>query len=289
MANPSFCYPNWTLPTATVTPTITGPGWVDLDLLQGDVLSEMARSDSVDPALTKVVIDMGAMRNIRVLAIPLHNAKLGDAAKMRLATDVDFNDVTLDTGWKQFFGETYPFGSLQWGAEEWLTGQLSVERATGKRPPWMHVEQSDVYGRYLEVSLDFSGNADGFADLGQIIASPAVSPIYNRSYGANPPFLRDPSTKTRTRAGTQFADKKQSYLMTRMQFDWLGENELYGGFFEMVQEYGITKPMFFIWDADAPAGLLAKQSFMATVENISDPVHPSYGRYSLQIEVAQAF
>lgn len=287
--NVMFCYPNWTLPTTVVTPTVTGAGWIDLDKLQGDVLSEMARYPGVTPADTRLLIDLGTTRNIRVLAIPFHNAQLGDLARIRVATDAALTDIVLDTGWQEFFGEVYPFGSLEFGRPEWTDGRLTPEQAAGQMPPWVYVAAGEVLGRYLDVQLDFSGNSDGCTDVGQIVASPAIRPIYNVSYGVRPPYYRDPSTKRRAKGGPQFADRARPYRVTQMQLDWLGRAEAYGAFFEMVREYGVTKPFFYIHDADAPAALLPKQAMMATAERIGEPTHASVGRYSMSIELSEAF
>src|SRR5207237_6916372 len=138
---------------------------------------------------------------VSVLALPFHNAQLGDKARMRVATDAALTDIVLDSGWKDFFGEVYPYGTLLWGRSEWMDGHLSAEDAAGKMPPWMHVVSDDVFGRYVDVQLDFSGNTDGFVDVGQIIVSSAVTPIVNMSWGVKPPFYKDPSTKKRAKGG----------------------------------------------------------------------------------------
>lgn len=285
--NVSFCYPNWTLPTSIVTPTITGAGWIDLDKLQGEVLSEMARYPGVTPADTKIVIDLGVERNIEILALPFHNARPGDTARARVATDSEFTDVLLDSGVKEFFGEVYPFGTLPWGHVNWLDGRLTEEQAEGLAPPWMHIASAPVIGRYVEVALDFSNNSDGFVDLGQPVIAPILTPVYNVSYGVQPPFYRDPSVKSRSKGGAQFKDRYRKYRVSRMQLDYLGEDELYGQFYEMVREYGVTEPFFFIYNADASAALLPKQCFMATAERIGDPTNTDCDLHSLPIEIAE--
>jgi hypothetical protein len=289
MANVKFCYPNHTLPTVTVTPTVTGAGWLDLNLLQGEVLSEMARYPGVNPAATKFVIDLGTERDMRILAIPFHNARPGDTARIRVASDAGLTDILLDTGSVEFFQEVYPWGALEWGRVEWSDGRLTPEQAAGRMPPWIYIAPEPIIGRYLEVSFDFSGNPDGYVDVGQIVASPSITPAYNVSYGCTPPFPRDPSTKTRLRGGPQFADKQRKYLYTRMQLDWLSGDELYGQFYELVREYGVTKPIFFIFDSDAPAVTLYKQSFMALIERVGDPALAYHDVNKLEIEISQAF
>lgn len=289
MANVKFCYPNWTLPTVTVTPMVTGSGWLDLQLLQGEVLSEMARYPGVNPANTKFVIDLGTERGMRILAVPFHNARPGDTARMRLASDAGLTNILLDSGSIEFFQEVYPYGTLEWGRVEWLDGRLTPEQAAGRMPPWIYIASEPVIGRYLEVSFDFSDNSDGYVDVGQIVASPSITPAYNASYGCNPPFPRDPSTKTRLRGGPQFADKQRPYLYTKMQLDWLSGDELYGQFFEFVRDYGVTRPFFFIFDSDAPIAQLQKQAFMATAERLGDPTLAYHDVNRLDIEISQAF
>ena len=289
MANVKFCYPNWTLATPTVTPTITGAGWLDLANLQGEVLSETARYPGVTPANTKLLIDLGTLRNLSVLAIPIHNAGLLDTARIRVATDAGLTNIVLDTGWQEFFGEMYPYGSLPWGRVEWTDGRYNAEQAAGKTPTWVFVSPVEVIGRYLDVQLDFSNNASGVVDIGQIVASPALTPKYNISYGVNPPYYKDPSQANRSKGGVRFADKYRPYRTTQMRLDWLDESEAYGQFFDMARDYGITKPFLFIYDASAARSILTKHTMMATAEKIGEPTHPHFGVYSMTIELSEAF
>lgn len=289
MANPKFCYPNWTLPTSVHTPAATGAGWIDLSNLQGEVLSEMARYPGVDPANTRLVIDMGTTRNIDMLALPFHNAWLGDMARIKVCTDALLTDVVLDTGWKEFFGEVYPYGSLPWGHSSWIDGRLTEEEAVGLTPPWMHTAPATVLGRYLDIYLDFSANPAGYVDLGQVVASPLITPTWGATYGLKPPFYRDPSTKRRSKGGVQFSDPQRLYRVVRMALNHLSKNEAYGSFYEMVRQYGVTKPFFYIHDSDAPAAILPKQCFMVTAEAIGDLTHKSTLEYSLEVELSEAF
>jgi hypothetical protein len=289
MAAVKFCFPNWTLDTNVITPTATGAAWTDLANLKGEVLSEMARCPSLVLADSKFVIDLGTTRNISVLAIPFHNAQIGNLARMRLATDAGFADVVVDTGWKEFFGEVYPWGTLPWGHVSWVDGRLNAEQAYQRVPPWMHVLGEEVLGRYLEVQLDFTGNTDGFVDVGQIVAASALSPVYNASRGVTPPFYVDASTKTRAKGGPMFADRRKPYRVSKMQLQHLSLNEAYGSFFEMVRELGVSKPFFFIYNSDAAAAFLPKQSFMAIAEEITPPVQPYALEYSMAIEITEQF
>ena len=289
MANGKFCHPNWTLPTAIVTPTITGSGWTGLTNLQGEVLSETARYPGVNPANTKLLIDMGAQRNLSVLAIPIHNAGLLDKAKIRVATDSGLTNIVLDTDWREFFGEMYPYGSLPWGRVEWLDGRYTAEQAAGQMPVWSYVQSTEAIGRYLDVQFDFSNNATGVVDVGQIVASPALTPTYNHSYGVKPPYYRDPSTARRSKGGVRFADKNRPYRVTQMQLDNLSENEAYGQFFDMVRDYGVTKPFLYIHDADATGAIQTKHTMMATAERIGEPALTRFGVYSMLIELSEAF
>ncbi len=289
MARVKFCYPNWVLPTATVAPTITGAGWIDLANLQGDVLSETARYPGVDPADTRFVIDLGAQRNLSVLAIPIHNAGLLDMAKIRVATDAGLTDIVLDTGWREFFGEMFPYGSLPWGRVEWTDGRYTAEEAAGIMPTWQFIAPAEVLGRYVDVQFDFSNNAAGVVDVGQIVVSPALTPQYNVSRGVRPPYYVDPSQTSRSKGGVRFADKYRPYRTTTMQLEWLAEVEAYGQFFDMVRDYGRTKPFLFIYDSDAAASTLYKHTMMAVAEKIGEPSHPSFGRYSMDIALSEAF
>jgi hypothetical protein len=289
MASPKFCFPNWTLPTSLVTPLFTGQNWIDLDKLSGDVLSEMARYPATDLAGSRLVIDLGTLRNVQVLAIPLHNASTFDRARIRVCTDAALTDAVIDTGWLEFFGVIYPFGTLDPTRVEWVDGRLTPEDAVGYKIPWMYVADTAYIGRYLDIQFDWTKNPAGFIDVGQIVAAPALTAKYTISYGSNPPYYTDPSTKTRAKGGPQFIEPQQSYRTAKIQFDWLSGDELYSGFFEMVRRYGVSKPMFYIHDSDAEQAVRQRQSFMCTASSLGPPVRVSLNVNSLPISVEEAF
>ena len=289
MANPKLCFPNWTLPTPIATPVVSAPGWVDLPKLHGDVLSEMARYPAVDLAGARLLIDLGQLRNISVLALPFQNASLRDSARIRVCTDPALTDVVIDTGWLEFFGVIYPYGSLDPSRVEWIDGRLTAEDAVGMVGPWSYVAPTPQIGRYLDIQLDFRSNPSGYIDLGQVVASPALTSVKNISYGVTPPFYVDPSTKTRAKGGPQFADKQRKYRVSKMQFNWLGPNELYGGFYEFVRRYGLTQPFFFIYDSDADPAIRQKQSFMCTADEVGPPVNTSFGVHTLALSLTEQF
>ncbi len=289
MGNVTFCDPNHTMPTSLITPVVTGSGWLNLSNLSGEVLSEMARYPGVNPTNTKFVIDLGTIRGASVFAIPFNNAQLGDMGRIRFATDSGFTDVVADSGWKEFWGEIYPYGSLPWGHPSWIDGHPTAEQIAGEVPRWTYISPGDVLGRYVEVSLDFTHNTDGFVDIGRIIVSPGITPTINTNFGVAVPFYKDPSTKSRSKGGVQFADPQRPYLYCKMRFDYLTDAEIYGEFYETVRKCGVTKPIYFIFDPDAPAAIFNKQCFMATLENIGSPSGDFVDQNSFDIEVTQAF
>lgn len=289
MAKTKFCFPNWTLPSSLVTPVATGQGWIDLDKLSGDVLSEMARYPGVDLAGSRLVIDLGQLRNVAILALPFHNAGIYDSARIRLCTDAALTDAVIDTGWKEFFGVIYPYGTLDPSRVEWIDGRLTAEDAAGVVYPWVHEEPVAQIGRYLDIQLDFRSNPAGYIDLGQVVASPSLQAEWPISYGASPPFYVDPSTKTRAKGGPVFVDRQRRYLMSKVQFNWLGTAELYGGFYEFVRRYGLTQPFFFIYDSDAEPVLRQKQCFMCTADEITAPTTPYLDTHTLGMTLTQAF
>lgn len=288
MGNITFCDPNHTIPTATITPVVTGTGWLNLSNLSGEVLSEMARYPGVNPANTKFVIDLGTIRGASVFAMPINNAQLGDTGRIRFATDAGFTDVVADSGWKEFWGEIYPYGSIPWGHPCWIDGHPTAEQVAGAIPPWMYIAPGDVLGRYVEVALDFTNNTDGYVDIGRITVSPGITPAINADFGLVVPFYVDPSTSTRSKGGVQFADPQRPYLYTKMHFDALTDAELYGEFYEMIRKSGTTKPMFFIFDPDADPAILHKQCFMCTVKT-SSPTASFVDQNGLDVEVTQTF
>ncbi len=269
-ANVLFCWPDWTQPSATVTPTFTDSGaglkWIDLGLLQSTVLSEMARCTSVAVADTKLEGDLGTDRPVRVVAIPTHSAKLGDKARFTLYTDAARTNLVLDTGWVDFFGVIYPFGSLPWGHESFATGRLSAEVAADYRVAWLYVAGAEVLGRYWRLEINASGNTDGFIDIGRLVVARGWTPKYNVSYGVQFGW-RDDSRKSRSKGGAQFADKEPRRRMFRMSIDWMTLKEGFGGPLEMQRTLGTTEPFLFVFDP-SDVELAIQRTCMVTASSL---------------------
>ena len=286
MANVLFCWPDWTQPTSQLTPTFTDPGtaWLDLDLLQGDCLSEMARCTSILPAASKLNFDLKASRPVRVIAIPMHSAKPGDKARVKIATDAAMTSIVLDTGWVDFYGTIYPFGSQPWGSESWWSGTLSAEAAADYRVSWLYVAGSEVLGRYGTLEIDASGNPDGYIDIGRLVVARGWSPKINISRGWQAGW-RDSSRKTRAKGGAGFADREPSRRWFRMNMDWLEIKEAFGGPWEMQRTLGTTEPFLFVHDP-ADTELSVQRTCMVTATNLAGITHqkPGINTFPLELE-----
>lgn len=281
-----FCYPDWTQDTSLVTPTVTGPAWIDLDLLKGEVLSEMARCPSLALADSQLAIDCGATRNALVIVLPAHNAYPGDLARVRLATDAAFTDVVADTGWQEFFTRAYPFGSLPWGDVRFWDGYLTLEEVEGYVIPWIYVLPAEVLYRYVKVEIDARSNPAGYFDLGAVVVSPGVRPRYNLSYGVQLGY-RDDSRRERSRGGVPFVDQAELYRTASMRLDWLSVQEAFGSFWEMQRRLGTSRRFFFLYDSAADATRRYKQSFMAQFTGLGRITHPHYNVHALPIEIEE--
>ena len=273
MKTVTFCYPDYSQPTSLVTPTFTGPAWLNLELLQGEIISEMARCPSVLLADTIITIDLKRPRDARVFVVPMHNASDGDLARVRFATDAAFNEVVLDSGWIEFYGTVYPWGALPWGHPSWWDGRLTDEDAAGYVIPWMYTVGESVVGQFVEWSFDFTTNPAGVCDVGRLVVSPAFSPVWNVSCGIQFGW-NDGSKKQRSKGGAAFKDRATKYRTARMQLEWLETNEAYGGLWEMMRRHGVTEPFFFIFDTDEDASLRLKRSFMCAASAL-DPASRS--------------
>lgn len=286
MGNVTFCYPDWTQDTSQVTTTITGAAWIDLDLLKGDVLSEMARCPSVLLADTQLTIDAGTLRDALVLVIPAHSAARGDKARIRLATDAGFTDVVADTGWQDFFPRAYAWGTAPWLDIHFRDGYLTAEETAGLMIPWIVVLPAPVLFRYVKVEIDARANPAGFFDLGAVVISPGISPRYNISYGVQ--FaLRDDSRRERSKGAVPFVDQAELYREASMQLDWLSVAEAFGAQWEMRRQLGMSGRFFFLYDAADDPTVIYRRSFMAQFETLGQITHPHYGTYSLPTKITE--
>lgn len=291
MANMLIAWRNWLMPTVSVTPTVTvpaGSGWIDTDLLTGDVLSEMARCPSVDTAKTMLVWDMGDTRAVQIYAAPFHNCGIGDKVRARLATDAAIADVVYDTGWCDVIGRWYEWGALPWGDPHWWDGMPTAEDLDGLCPPWIHVAAAESLGRYVEWSWDVSGNAAGYLDVGRLHVGPVLQPRYNLSYGVRV-GRQDKSAYVRSKGGAGFADDVMQYRTAGFELDWLSVAEAFGDLDDMRRRMGVTRPFLWVYNPDDSDALRTRRAFMARFAALNDVSHPRYGQWSVGAALEEAF
>lgn len=289
MANVTFGAFNWLMPSVAVTPTVTvpvGSGWIDLSLLTGPVLSEMARCPSIDPADTQMVWDMGETRAVRAFAMPFHSCGIGDKVRVDVATDAAFTSITLDTGWRDVIGEWFPPGSLPWGHPNGWDGLPTAEDLDGYCPPWFYVAAESALGRYVRWRWDVSSSALGYLDVGRLFAGDVVQPSYNLSYGVQIGYA-DKSKSERSRGGALFCDPEEKYLAASFSLDFLSQAEAVGQVLEMHRRLGTTEPFFWAYDPDDDAALRTKRMFMARFASVEKIEHPKYGIYSVRCNIEE--
>lgn len=284
MGLPRFCFPDFSQPSATVTPVVTGSvGWVDLANLQGDVLSEMAHWPAASAA--SVTIDLGAPRGVGVIAIPKHTAQPGNTVRVRLATDVALTNVVLDTGVQEFWPRIFPWGSLPWGDPRFADGRITLEDAAGYNLPWTYSVPSQVVGQYLRADFDFSGNPNGCADVAKIVVSPGIQPRHNFSWGWQIGWTDD-SQRKRSLGGVDFVDARPTRRTLAISLNWLEAGEAYGPLWELDRLAGTKKPFFFIVD-DADVELLYKRSMMVIVDQLEPFANPSFNRHTKNYKLTE--
>lgn len=288
MANMKFCFPNHTQNSDLITVTATGADWIDLQFLQSDALSEMARYNGVDPTDTIILLDLGDIRKIDIFGVPINNAQDGDTCRVLAYSDAALTQLEYDSGATDFIGEIYPYGSLRCERIEWLDGHMTPEQLSGIIIPWINIPANSVFARYIKFKFDFTNNTDGFVDVGRLLAAEFVSTENFVPYGASPPFYIDPSTTTRSRGGVKLKDQRVKYRMSSIQFDWLDVDQVYEEFFKLAKENGVTEPFFFVYDLDAARNVQIKQMFYATADSYNKPTNKTYAEYALGLEISEA-
>lgn len=256
MGNCLFAYPDRTLAA-----TLSGGSWsttLPLANLKDRLLTKLARSTNALAASTKFDADLGALRNLRLLALLGSNLSAAATVRWQLYTDSGYTQLVHDTG-------ALP---MPWAA-------LDAEVLTNWRPDLWHVLPSTQSGRYLRVTILDTANAAGYVEFGRALAMPAWQPAVNLNWGNPIHYDHSATTIERALGGPRYAARRRGLRVQTVDLAHLSPDEGHQALLEMQRTLGRDGELFFVHDPDQTGFWRRQRSYLATLDEI-DPLESPY-------------
>ncbi len=290
MANVIFGFPNWCAGSTVATPSIDAYGSWTTTLPAANILTPrlaaVARSTDAAVASSKLRVDLGVDRNVRLLAVPKSNVSTLGQIRVRGFSDAGYSTETFTTGWVDYWADAYEWGTRPWGSPGLFSAKFSAEDAAGYPATWYFVLPAVVIARYIELEVDDTANADGYIDLSRLVVSPAWQPIINPAYGRTEIRWETASKVSVSRTGVRYVDRQAARRVAVCGFDMVGQAEGFTYPFEMGRRQDLDGEVFFITDPDDTAQAL-RRAFLGNLRVLPSLSYALFQHFSTVVEIEE--
>ena len=286
MGNVILAAPNWIdADPAYAAVTFSGGQWLPslpLANLRDPLLVRRARSINCAPSSTRFWVDLGAVRDVRVIAIPFLTASLTCTLRARaFETASEAATLIADTGVKSLYPIVYPHGSLYWGHPSFFTGKMTAEDAAAVRMPFVHVFASIAVARHWLIEIDDSAGGRAYVELPRLFMAPGYQPTYNMAFGATA-GIESRTTVQQSWGGAEFFDVQQGRRVVRFDLRYLPRDEALAQVADLQARLGISGQLFLVTDPDDTAHL-HRRAFLARMRELR-PIE-----YALALRISAGF
>ena len=270
MANVIISYPNQVDATYYTVAFSQGSWAASLPLtnLRSPLLAKVARSMDDATASTKFLVDLGAPRDITIIAGVGHNlSRIGATWRARGYSDAGLTSLQYDTTAIDPWPILYPFGSLPFHHPSWWDGKLEPEKLGDYPKLFIHKTTTTAVARYWLFEFSDTSNEDGYVQLSRLILAPGWQPDINMQYGAQLGWETDTSFET-SLGGVRFFTRRNGRRVVRFVIRAIDFDEAMVWPFEMMREQGTDRQVMFVFNPDDTEHML-RRSFLARMRQLS--------------------
>lgn len=262
------------------------PDGLGLDNIRDRLLVNVARSYDVALDTTRFWVDLGRLRDIRLIAIPRMVASRQCLIRARVfAAQNESSEVFGDSGWSDLYPVVYPWGTLASWHPSFVDGRITDEDAALFPMPWWHLFNAAVIGRYVLVEIDDRNSAIGYIDVPRLFVSPGWQPTLNLIYGASQAW--EPRTEVvESYGGAEFFEVLEGRRIMRFGFDYLPDNEALVQAGDMQRRLGIDGQLFFIFDPTDTTHR-HRRSFLCRMRSLNPLEYAVFGRMKATYELSE--
>lgn len=262
-----LAYPDRTLSPATALSGGSWQGGFPLANLQNDLISKPARSTDCLAASTRIVVDLGAAYDIRLLALLNHNLTLAATVQVRGYSDAGLTALEYDTG------------------SQYVWPQSLSEEDTGVWPNnWIFPLPAVGNARYALVEIFDEDNPEGFVSIGRCWIGPAFEPEDGVVFGVSLGYESgDAVTFIR---GVPWGERREQRRKTLIRFGNLTTEEKRTALI-MQKTFGKLGEMLYVMNRLAAAEDIMLESFPALISQADPLAYPYFNVHELPMELIE--
>jgi hypothetical protein len=249
-----FGFPVYSDVGVLYSPAFSAGSWLaalPLANVQDARLAYKARSSDALATSTTFDIDLGATRDVGVLAILIPNLTKSavPTIQWKVSTVSNFATTVYDST----------------AYAPWPTSQ-TAEDVDGLNVWLIKVPSSVKTGRYVRCAIIDTANVDGYLDVARVIVAGAYRPTYGISYGAKL-ALEVATIPTDTDGGATIYNERPIRRGYDFALNNVAESEAMANIFKMQRLLGTSRQLFFVLDETATT-YLHEQSYLCTIREL---------------------
>ncbi len=252
--------------------------------VQNRTLGKVARSTDSTLASTKLDINIGTPKNIRVLALINHNSSLAGLFRITASATNAFSTLLYDSGWINIWPIVYSTTTVEWEDDNFWSCQYTDEQRTGYTATRTLPLPSNVLAQYWRIEINDTTNPAGYFQIGRVFIGPAYQPTYNMSYGASLAWETQTAVQ-QALGGAKYFQRRIPSRVARLKLEIIAEDEACSNIFEILRRAGLDVEILWIHDPEDTVHALRRQflGHMRTLSPIDFP-YPLHNSAPLEIE-----
>ncbi len=255
---PVFGWPFYSDAGVLYSPVLSGGAWeptLPLASLQDRSLSKVARSVGTSTASTQFSVDLGADRNVGLLALPKHNISVGATVRWSAATSAGgFASPVYSSGWLSVWPE-----------------YTSVEDVVGLNVSHVHVLPTVTTARYWRCEISNVSNPAGYVQLSRLVIAGAWYPSSGLSVGAKFGLESDTERIVSDGGAAIYRDRPLRRLWD-FEVPMLAESESLSLVWKILRGAGASGQVLFVFDVNDP--YMHERAFLCVMRELSALDHP---------------
>lgn len=273
-------------PDRVLDATITGGSWAagyGASAMGDERVTEVARSSDLALASSKVSVDLGAARTIRLVSAVNHNANDDALWRIRAGTAAGLYDL-YDSDWVACHAITYAEGGIEWMAPDWWGDGVDTG-VYGCPYNLLHIANDDIVARYWSIEWDVRSSGEAYLQVGRLVMCPAYQPHWNAVHGITY-GMSDASVSTKLATGGKVTQPGRTARTVQMSFPATGVGAEEYRLREMMRRQRTSGDVLFV---PTPQKLENCQvyGFLGQMTELTGMKRVSYGLNSIDIQLTE--
>lgn len=263
--------------------------------LKSHILSKVARSSNATLSATQFGINIGAVQNIRVVALCNHNLQSSALVRITSYSDSGYASQTSDSGWLPVWTDAYSAG---WGGWNDTTPGGTLPHGYLFSNPtnicsddyfinnFVYLPSAKIEARYWKVEINDTTNSNGYVQIGRIFFGNGWEPDFNFEFNQSIGWETQTNIQY-SKGGTPYFDAKFPVRVAKFTLADLSQIEAMQTVFGINGYHGIDKEIFYVQDRSAIYDY-QRSNFLGRLRQLSPIEHATVSQYSAAFEIVES-